>query len=248
MAKGKKSFLLHIDSLDILDDLDNEQSGLLFKAIKAYQKNEQIELDGIVRIAFSPFKNQFIRDDEKYKTTCERRALAGSSGGKKKQANLANASNSKQELTKVADNKNKNKTNSDSDSDSDSDKEDQKTTTAKPAKLNFQEEDLNFSKWFYEQLLFLNPKQKKPKSFDKWANTIRLIRIGDDKTYKEMRDLFMWVCRDDFWKGNIQSPDKFRKQWDMLFIQMQKGFNKVSPRDALKASEERNWHKEDLGL
>lgn len=37
MHNKRKSFLLHVDSLDILDDLDNEQSGLLFKAIKDYQ-------------------------------------------------------------------------------------------------------------------------------------------------------------------------------------------------------------------
>ena len=116
MASNKKSFLLHIDSLDILDDLTNGQAGVLFKAIKAYQNDEEFDLDSIVKIAFSPFKNQFIRDDEKYTKTCERRAIAGSKGGKQK---VANASNSKQELANVADsknkNKNKNKTNNKSD-------------------------------------------------------------------------------------------------------------------------------------
>ena len=106
MKANKKSFLIHIDSLDILDDLTNGQAGVLFKAIKAYQNEEEYNLDSIVKIAFSPFKNQFLRDDEKYVKTCERRAIAGSKGGKQK---VANASNSKQELANVADNKNKNK-------------------------------------------------------------------------------------------------------------------------------------------
>lgn len=114
MSSKKKSFLLHIDSLDILDDLTNGQAGVLFKAIKAYQHSEDFPLDSVVKIAFSPFKNQFFRDDEKYVKTCERRAIAGSKGGKQK---VANASNSKQELANVADtnNKNKNKTNNKSD-------------------------------------------------------------------------------------------------------------------------------------
>ena len=114
MSSKKKSFLLHIDSLDILDDLTNGQAGVLFKAIKAYQHGEDFPLDSVVKIAFSPFKNQFFRDDEKYVKTCERRAIAGSKGGKQK---VANASNSKQELANVADtnNKNKNKTNNKSD-------------------------------------------------------------------------------------------------------------------------------------
>ena len=106
MTTKKKSFLLHIDSLDILDDLSNGQAGVLFKAIKAYQHEEDFPLDSIVKIAFSPFKNQFLRDDEKYTKTCERRAIAGSKGGKQK---VANASKCKQELANVADNKNKNK-------------------------------------------------------------------------------------------------------------------------------------------
>ena len=56
---NRKSFLIHIDSIEILDDLSNEQAGELFKAIKAYQYNDEIELSAIVKIAFSPFKNQF---------------------------------------------------------------------------------------------------------------------------------------------------------------------------------------------
>ncbi len=114
MTNKKKSFLLHIDSLDILDDLTNGQAGVLFKAIKAYQHGDDFPLDSIVKVAFSPFKNQFLRDDEKYKKTCERRAIAGSKGGKQK---VANASKSKQSVANVADtkNKNKNKTNNKSD-------------------------------------------------------------------------------------------------------------------------------------
>lgn len=126
MNRNKKSFLLHIDSLDILDELTDEQAGKLFKAIKAYQKQEMVELDSFVRIAFSPFKNQFIRDNEKYDLTCKRRAEAGRKGGEAKSAKaskpkqeLANASNCQQELANVADNKNKNKNKTKNKSDSD---------------------------------------------------------------------------------------------------------------------------------
>ena len=103
----KKSFLIHIDSLDILDDLTDAQCGELFKAIKSHHCDQKTNLSAIVKIAFSPFKNQFIRDDEKYQKTCERRAIAGSKGGKQKQANLANGSNCKQKVANLADNKNK---------------------------------------------------------------------------------------------------------------------------------------------
>jgi len=138
MSNKKKSFLLHIDSLDILDDLTNGQAGVLFKAIKAYQKEEEFELDSIVKIAFSPFKNQFSRDDDKYSKTCERRAIAGSKGGKQK---VANASNCKQEVANVADTKNKNKNKTKNKSDND--KEVIVTTELKIPKFNFKNEFIN---------------------------------------------------------------------------------------------------------
>jgi len=39
----KASFVLYIDSLFILDELNDEQAGQLFKAIKAYHSNEDYE-------------------------------------------------------------------------------------------------------------------------------------------------------------------------------------------------------------
>lgn len=116
MTSKRKSFVLHKDSLDILPDLTDDQAGKLFKAIYAYQIDEEITLDQIVKMVFLPFKNQFIRDDSKYIETCERRAIAGSKGGKQK---VANASNCKQKVANVADSVSK----SDSKSVSKSDKE-----------------------------------------------------------------------------------------------------------------------------
>lgn len=118
MANNKKSFLLHIDSLDILDELTDEECGMLFKAIRAHHTGEEIDLAGLVRVAFSPFRNQFMRDDEKYNLTCERRALAGSKGGKQK---VANASKCKQKVANVAESVSKNDNDSDNDSEIDKD-------------------------------------------------------------------------------------------------------------------------------
>ena len=133
MELKKKSFILHVDSLDILSDLSDDQAGKLFKAMLAFHKGEEIELDPLTKIAFSFFKNQFIRDNEKYIKTCEARAQAGSKGGKQKQQNLANASKSKQKVAKVADSDNE----SDSDSKKDSDSKNKNTVSQK----------LDYSSW-----------------------------------------------------------------------------------------------------
>jgi hypothetical protein len=117
----RKSYITHLDSLDILDKLSDEQAGKLFKAIKFYQKTKKTpDLDLMLDLVFTPFLNQFIRDDENYEKTCEARRVAGGKGGKQK---VANASKSKQNVANLAD--------SDSKSDSDSDSKNKKDSKNK---------------------------------------------------------------------------------------------------------------------
>ncbi len=107
---SRKSFILHKDSLDILNKLSDEQAGKLFKSIHFYQKKQEIpELDFALDLVFTTFLNQFRRDDENYKITCEARKLAGSKGGKQK---VANASKCKQKVANLADNKSESKSES----------------------------------------------------------------------------------------------------------------------------------------
>ena len=76
-----KSFLLHKDSLLILDKLTDAQAGKLFKAIKTFQLTGKIaKLDFALEIAFSPFLNQFSRDKESYSNS----VLQGKLGNLKK--------------------------------------------------------------------------------------------------------------------------------------------------------------------
>lgn len=127
MELKKKSFILHVDNLNVIEDMTDEQAGKLLKAMNAFHKGEEIELDPLTKMAFSFFKNQFIRDNEKYIKTCEARVNAGSKGGKQKKQNIANASKCYQKVAKVAD----------SDSDSDSDKEKEKPNAVAKSILSF---------------------------------------------------------------------------------------------------------------
>ena len=80
----KKSFVLHKDSLSVLDELTNEQAGILFKAIRNYQNGEPVDLEFGLRMAFIPFENQFERDNEAYENTVKRNRDNGSKGGRPK--------------------------------------------------------------------------------------------------------------------------------------------------------------------
>ncbi len=80
-----KSFIIHKDSLSILDQLTDEQAGKLFKAINQYQKTGEIgDVDQLIKIAINPFINQFSRDEIKYKTIIERNKINGLKGGRPK--------------------------------------------------------------------------------------------------------------------------------------------------------------------
>ena len=109
----KKSFILHIDTLAVLDELTDEQAGLLFKAIKSYQMGLNPELDFALRMAFLPFELQFKRDAANYEKTCEKNRENGSKGGRPKKPTESQETQSVILKPKKAD--------SDNDSDSDSD-------------------------------------------------------------------------------------------------------------------------------
>jgi len=68
----KRSFILHIDSLDVLDELSREEIWDLFIAIKNYNLWEEAKLAGLMKAVFIPFKNQFDRDNDSYQETCEK--------------------------------------------------------------------------------------------------------------------------------------------------------------------------------
>ena len=120
MSKKRKSFIVHNDSLNILDELTDEQAGMLFKAIKDYQLGNELSLDTLTKVAFSPFKNQFERDAVKYENLCEKNRLIAESRYATKSTSGKSGNQSLPKVTKSTDNKNDNKNDSKSDSDSDS--------------------------------------------------------------------------------------------------------------------------------
>jgi len=81
---AKKSFILHLDSLRIHDKLSDEQLGKLFRAMILFQNGEDFELDFALDLAFESFKNQFIRDNEKYDEFAKKQSDNGKKGGRPK--------------------------------------------------------------------------------------------------------------------------------------------------------------------
>lgn len=87
---AKKVLLLYLDNLEVLDAMDNEQAGMFFKALKAYQSGDDVEpflTDQVVKVVFIQFKNFLSVANRKYDEISERNRENGKKGGRPKTQN-----------------------------------------------------------------------------------------------------------------------------------------------------------------
>lgn len=77
--------------------------------------------------------------------------------------------------------------------------------------------DTELAEWMFATIKAFNPSHKKP-NFAKWADDFRLMREQDNRPPAEIVQLYQWVVKDDFWRGNVLSPAKLREQYDRLVI------------------------------
>ena len=81
----KESFLIYRSLYGPIKTLSLEETGLLFKAIFAYQIEGIVpDLPPMINMAFQFVKDQFDRDEKKYNEKCERNQRNGSKGGRPK--------------------------------------------------------------------------------------------------------------------------------------------------------------------
>lgn len=79
-----------------------------------------------------------------------------------------------------------------------------------------------------------NPNCKLPSDFKKWYNEIRLMIDKDGYSFQQIDEMIRWCQEDSFWKSNILSADKLRKQAGKLILLMQK---KQKPKEKTFAEE-----------
>ena len=78
---GKESFILYDCYATQINLLNDEQAGVLFKAIFAHRTgNELPKMDGATAMAFSFIQRQIEDDAERYESICEKRRQAGALG------------------------------------------------------------------------------------------------------------------------------------------------------------------------
>ena len=147
----KKSFLIYVDSLAILDELKPSEIANLFLAIKAHHNGEHFELDTITRVALKPFLIQWERDSERYEQTCNRNKSNGLKGGRPNKNPNNPVGFSETEKTEVVISKPK-KADSDSDSDSERERDSDRDKRKKSLKKDFTPPTLlEVTEWFTQQ-------------------------------------------------------------------------------------------------
>lgn len=103
---------------------------------------------------------------------------------------------------------------------------------------------------FFIQHIRMNDEKFKDPNKQKWADEFRKLIEVDKRDRREVARLIKWVQQDDFWKSNILSPTKLRKQYSNLLIKMNafkpvttqefkspKYVNSVSEKDLLNMGE-----------
>ena len=73
MSKNQKGFVIYGDIQAVVEELDNEQTGMLLKAMITYfNSGKAPKFDGILKYVWIPIKQQMDRDAEKYADKCQK--------------------------------------------------------------------------------------------------------------------------------------------------------------------------------
>ena len=109
----------------------------------------------------------------------------------------------------------------------------------KPSKKGkYTDDDMKLAIWMGERVNKIRGREKKH-PLESWANTIRLMRESDGIQLSEIGATFDWANKHHFWHKNILSPDKLRKQFDRLRLDMD---DKIQPKGEVSPSEEFRQH------
>lgn len=103
-------------------------------------------------------------------------------------------------------------------------------------------DEIRLSELLFNLIIRRNPNHKKP-NFKTWAKQIDLMIRVDNRQPQDIANVIGWCQEDDFWKNNILSTEKLRKQFDTLVLKRnedkqgseqidQKGYlDKMAPTD-----------------
>ena len=96
--------------------------------------------------------------------------------------------------------------------------------------------------YLFEKIKERLPNKKEP-DFQKWADEVRKTVELDGVPVERYKQVLDWSQNDDFWQANILSTNKLRKQFDTIYLQMQRD----SKQNAPKVNDDWDYRKELYG-
>ena len=99
------------------------------------------------------------------------------------------------------------------------------TTEKKSKKKIFTPDDLAVAQYLFQKIKCIYADAKEP-NWNEWANNIRLLRERDGKSLKAIRNIIDIIFEDNgvydgsFWRQNIRSTAKLRKQYEQIAYQI----------------------------
>lgn len=119
-----------------------------------------------------------------------------------------------------------------------------KKSPPKPKKFLSDSEEYRLAEFFYKEILRNNPEHKKP-NLDNWAKNFDLIIRVDKRKPRAIAEIIRWVQADNIpdnnnfcWAVNCLSPDKLRKQFDVLTMK-----KKTKDTQFKGTEDKRSYHK-----
>lgn len=96
--------------------------------------------------------------------------------------------------------------------------------------------------YLFEKIKERLPNKKEP-DFQKWADEVRKTVELDGVPVERYKEVLDWSQNDDFWQANILSTNKLRKQFDTIYLQMQRDNKQNVP----KVNDDWDYRKELYG-
>jgi hypothetical protein len=210
MAEDKKGFILYADQKEMFDQLPNEKAGELIKFIFSYVNDDDPETDDLlINLAFTPIKQQFKRDLEKWENKREQRSNAGKASAKKraneKQRKATTVNEIQQASTNPTVSVNDNVTVNDNVSVTVNDNVKGKVIKETKVYSNEVNECLQNCITFF-------PIHLVPIKLDSWLDTIEKLNRIEKIPFDKIIEVVKKTREDDFWSKNFLSIPKLRKK------------------------------------
>lgn len=98
------------------------------------------------------------------------------------------------------------------------------------SKFKFETHHMKLAELLFKEMKKNNDEVKEP-NFKDWANTFRLMMERDGRKGVDIQNIILFSQSHDFWSMNILSAIKLRKQFDRLFMEMNKQTKKSNTKE-----------------